>query len=132
MKILLTLAFLSLPAAAQACGMHGYGQAHGGGGHAATLIYAVLAALGYFVLQHAGKETVKYIKNTGLALGMILAVTGLFGILCGVASHIKYGMSRCCSSEQISRMELEDSEELGGMSEGPEMEVTTTVKKKSK
>ena len=87
---------MSLPAAAQAYGMSGGG--HGGCGYAGSVLFAALAVLGYWVLQHAGKETASYIKRTGIVLGITLLVIGLLGLLCGVGSHISQGMSRSCAA----------------------------------
>ena len=98
MKIFTALLLIALPAAARAGGMHGGGQWHGGGSaHAAIVFYGLFAALGYWVLQHAAKETAGFVKKTGVALGMALVIIGLMGVLCGVGSHIKTGLSRHCS-----------------------------------
>lgn len=96
MKILIAVLLVSLAVAAQAGGMYGGGQLHGGGGHAASALYAALAALGYWVLQHAAKETAGFVKRTGVVLGMTLVIIGLLGVLCGVGSHIGKNMSRSC------------------------------------
>ena len=101
MKILIAMLVASLPAAAQACGMGmpGGEQCGGAGIHAATALYAVLAILGYWVLQHAAKETLKYVKRAGTIVGMTLVVIGLLGFLCGVRSHIKRSTSPYCATE---------------------------------
>ncbi|MDO8805896.1 MAG: hypothetical protein Q7R35_15865 [Elusimicrobiota bacterium] len=101
MKILISLFLVSLPAAAQACGMSGgVGQGGGqgcGGGHAAVAVYAALAVLGYWILQHAAKETATYVKRAGVTVGMTLVVISLFGFLCGVRAHIKTATAPDCS-----------------------------------
>lgn len=95
MKTLMTMLLISLPAAAQAAGMrHGMGQA-AIGMHLASVLYAALAALGYWVLQHASKETAAYVKKTGMLVGILIIVVGLLGVLCGVGSHVKRQAS-CC------------------------------------
>ena len=102
MKILIALFFVGLPAAAQAAGMGGYGRGHGMmGAHIATVLYAVLAALGYKVLQHAAKETAAYVKRTGVVVGMVLVIVGLIGVLCGVANHVKQGMHCSCGEHPM-------------------------------
>ncbi|PIU18022.1 MAG: hypothetical protein COT18_11345 [Elusimicrobia bacterium CG08_land_8_20_14_0_20_59_10] len=98
MKILMTMLLVSLPAAAQAAGMrHGMGQA-AVGVHLASVLYAALAALGYWVLQHASKEAAGLVKKTGMLVGTLIIVIGLLGVLCGVGSHIKRQTS-CCSDQ---------------------------------
>lgn len=109
MKILITLLFVALPAAAQAYAGYGPGPggpggcAHGGCGFGPFLICAVIAALGYWVAQHAAKETANCIKRMGSITGTILVIIGLLGILCAAGSHIKRNMA-CrgakCPSEQ--------------------------------
>lgn len=110
MKILITLALVALPAAAQACGMSGaYG--HGGcSSFAPFLICALIAALGYWVAQHAAKETANCIKRMGSWTGTILVIIGLLGILCAAGSHIKRNMS-CHSKCQEQGMTMNDSDE---------------------
>ncbi|HBA60560.1 MAG TPA: hypothetical protein DCZ92_07035 [Elusimicrobia bacterium] len=107
MKILITMLLVSLPAAAQAGGMYGGGHKAMMGMHFATLLYAVIAALGYWVLQHSAKETAAFVKRTGIGLGMFLVVVGMLGVLCGVGSHVKK-QAPCCpvSVEQGSAAEL--------------------------
>lgn len=136
MKILIAMLVASLPAAAQACGMGTPGgeQCGNAGVHAATALYAVLAILGYWVLQHAAKETAKYVKRAGTIAGMTLVVIGLLGFLCGVRSHIKRSTSPYCATEgQMTRgmpermrggapgMAIQDGQEMmrrgGAMSE---------------
>lgn len=95
MKILTALLLVSLPAAARA-GCMGGGDCMASGGHVVVLLYAALAVLGYWILQHAVKEAVNFVKRTGIALGMTLIVIGLLGVLCGVGSHISGGTRGGC------------------------------------
>lgn len=132
MKIIITLLLLSIPAAAGAGGMHGCG--HGGGGHMATALYGLFAALGYWVLQHAAKEAAGFVKKTGVALGMALVIIGLIGVLCGVGSHITKGLSRCCSCQEREIMMVGGQEdEMGEMPVMPEkMNAPGPEKKKTR
>ncbi len=134
MKTLIALVLVSLPAAAQAGGMYGAGQGHGGGGHAAAALYAALAVLGYWVLQHAAKEAAGYVKRTGIVLGMTLVVIGLLGFLCGVGHHAKRGMSRQCGcAGQGMMMRGGPEDKMGEMPAMPEgMKVPGAAKKTSK
>lgn len=91
MKVLTGILLLSSPAAAQSMGMPN-GPCACGPSTATLLaaaVYAILAAIGYWVLQHADKETHNCVKRTGATVGAVLAIVGLIGLLCGVASHIK-------------------------------------------
>lgn len=112
MKILITLVLVAFPAAAQACGMSGGGYmgGHGGCGFAPFLLCALIAALGYWVAQHAAKETANCIKRLGSVTGTILVIIGLLGILCAAGSHIKRNMP-CHGSKCAS--EMTDSAEGG-------------------
>jgi len=104
MKKLAILALLAaLPAAANAmgmgCGMHG--GMHGGmrpphpmGLHLALMLYALMAALGYWVLRHAAAETAKSVRVAGKTVAWFLMVFGLAGMLCALGSHIK--RNACC------------------------------------
>lgn len=112
MKILTTLFFVTLPAAAQAYAGYGPGPGgpggcdHGGCGFAPFLICAVIAALGYWVAQHAAKETANCVKRLGSVTGTVLVVIGLLGILCAAGSHIKRNMachgSNCPLEQSVS------------------------------
>ncbi len=102
MKTLITMLLLTAPAAASAMGMHGGmrpGCAPALGLHLAVALYALLAALGYWLLQHSAKESANYVKRAGQTLGWALLVIGLLGVLCGVTNHAKMGMSRGCRPE---------------------------------
>ncbi len=79
-----------MPAAAQACGMSG---GCSNSGLMVSAVYAVLAALGYWVMQNSVKETSACVKRTGVTVGTALVIIGLAGLLCGVASHVKNTMS---------------------------------------
>jgi hypothetical protein len=98
MKILMALIFIAVPAAAEACGMAG-GQGGQVCSHAASVLYAVLAVLGYWVLQHAVKEQDNLVKKTGAVLGMVLVIIGLLGLLCGVGGHVKRGIASRCGCQ---------------------------------
>ncbi len=113
-KIILTALLLSLPIGAQAMGMYGYGgrYAPGAGVHMTTVLYALLAALGYWVLQHAAKETVNYSKRAGQAVGWTLIVAGLSGMLCGLAAHVR---SATCPAPGMGRMMMQRGGMPGGM-----------------
>lgn len=110
MKIFITLFLATLPAAAHAYAGYGPGPGgcgHGGcGGFAPFLICAVIAALGYWVAQHAAKETANCIKRMGAVTGTILVIIGLLGILCAAGSHIKRNMachgSNCPLEQSVS------------------------------
>ena len=128
MKILIAMLLVAAPAAAQAMGMRGGNGCHGAGIHLAVGLYALLAALGYWVLQHSAKETAGYIKRTGQALGWALIVTGLLGVLCGVVSHAKSICNKGCSGTEIMEsgkidnmpMMHPDCPMKGGMRKKPE------------
>lgn len=107
MKILIAVLLVAAPAAAQAMGMHGgmHGCGSGAGTHLAVGLYALLAALGYWVLQHSAKETADYVKKTGQALGWALIVIGLLGVLCGVFSHARSMCRKDCRCPGAEMME---------------------------
>ena len=142
MKIFTALLLISLPAGARAAGMHGGGQWHSGSTHAAIVFYGLFAALGYWVLQHAAKETANFVKRTGVVLGMALVIIGLMGVLCGVGSHIKSGLSRHCSCAGEGAMMhgghgmMDEAEDEGKMGEKPAMpeavKAPEAAKKKTK
>ncbi|HNW43625.1 MAG TPA: hypothetical protein PKI19_03920 [Elusimicrobiales bacterium] len=122
MKALTVLFLTALPAGAQAGymgGMRGMGGGMGGAPgctHGAVALYALLAALGYWVLQHAGKQEKNHIKWTGSILGMALAVIGLLGVLCGVGSHVKSAMHRSCNCQEQG-MQMRGNCPMEGMPE---------------
>jgi hypothetical protein len=100
MRYLPTAFFLSLPAAAQAMygpGPAACGCASGPGGLLGGAAWAVVAVLGYWVLLQAVKESGVWIKRIGNALGGVLMVVGVLGMLCAVASHSKCAGSRLCA-----------------------------------
>ncbi len=110
MKRLVTVALLSLPAAALAQGMPmrepmmGGCCRHGAGGLMAGALYAVVAVLGYWVLTQAVKETSACIKRIGDVLGSILVLIGLLGLLCATFGHVRHSMCRRCSMAAASSM----------------------------
>lgn len=124
MKTLTVLLLAGLPAGAWAMGGYGmgYGMRHGMGagggcGHGAVMLYALLGALGYFVLQHAAKQEKKCVAYGGRIFGMIIMIIGLLGVLCGVGSHVKnsMGCSRQCKVETVE------------MTEGGEQRIEKTI-----
>ncbi len=114
MKILIAILAFAAPASAQGMGMHG-AMGHGGGVgmHMAVVLYAVLAALGYWVLQHAAKETTNCVKRAGGLVGWALIVIGLLGVVCGVVHHS--GMGRRCSCAQNERTGMRGGEDMEKM-----------------
>ena len=111
MKILIAMLLVAAPAAAQAMGMHGGGMHGGAGIHLAVGVYAVLAVLGYWVLQHSAKETVNYVRKTGQVLAWALIVIGLLGVLCGMAAHAKMSAKNC----RCSGGEMTEPDKMGNM-----------------
>ncbi len=98
MKSFTTLLLLSLPAVARACMCGAPGGCcapHGHGGLLAGALFAAVAALGYWVLQHADKQARKLIQRTGQITGFTLVVLGLAGLLCSVVGHVK-DKACCC------------------------------------
>lgn len=111
MKKLAILIVLAAPAAAQAMGMHGmrfYGSHSTAGMHLAGALYALMAALGYWVLHHAAreKETAAYVKRAGQGVGWVLIVVGLLGLLCAVTSHVK--QNSCCGDRPAWNMRVDE------------------------
>ena len=110
MKTLMALILAGLPAGAQAMGMaggmgmHGGGMRLGGFAHGAVALYAILAALGYWVLQHAGKQEDKLIRRTGATVATVLIAVGLLGVLCGVVSHVKSSIDSACRCQAAVEM----------------------------
>ena len=137
MKMLMTLVLIALPAAAHAYGgrFDGPGGGHGGE-FAPFLICAIIAALGYWVAQHAAKETANGIKRLGAVTGTVLVIVGLLGILCATGSHIKGGMARqgmCCNDEQKMMMSGGSEGEKGEMAVKVQvMKTAEPVQKKTK
>jgi len=114
-KTILTALLVSLPIGAQAMGMYGYGgrYAPGAGVHMTTVLYALLAALGYWVLQHAAKETVNYSKRAGQVVGWTLITAGLAGMLCGLTAHVR--SATCPARPGMGRMMMPGGGMPGGM-----------------
>ena len=114
MKGLITVFLLSLPAVSQAMGMYeGPGKCDPMVGNLiASALFAVIAALGYWVLQHADKETHNCVKRTGWTVGGLLVVIGLLGFLCGVAAHIKKAAPCRACHEVKCEEEDNDSAEM--------------------
>ena len=123
MKKILAVLLVSLPAGAQAMGMHGNmrGYPPAAGVHLAVGLYALLAALGYWVLQHAAKEAANYAKRAGQVVGWTLIVAGLAGLLCGVAAHARMagGCHKCEGKGQM----MTETENMPGMPENMEVMV---------
>lgn len=118
MKMLTVMLLVAAPAAAQAMGMHGemhHGCASGAVTHLAVGLYALLAALGYWILTHSAKETANYVKRTGQALSWTFIVIGLLGLLCGVASHAKMAASCKDSRDSGAGMMMQQPMEMGNM-----------------
>lgn len=122
----------------------GYGAFAGPGGpmgpacgaFAPILICGVLAALGYWVLQHAAKETGSLVKRTGIAVGMTLVVIGLLGLLCGVGAHARKSMPNSCAGQQTimndgQRMMMRGEGKMG-MNEMQEPAKTSGAEKKTR
>lgn len=108
MKKLMIVALLAaLPVGAQAMGM-GMDCMHGGmrpphpmGLHLAIMLYAVMAALGFWVLQRAAKETENCVRRPGKTVAWFLMLFGLLGMLCALVSHVKANCacSKKCGTE---------------------------------
>ncbi|MDA8130267.1 MAG: hypothetical protein M0011_02060 [Elusimicrobia bacterium] len=133
MKKLTALLLLGLPAGGWAMGMGwGGGGYHWGypppaAGHFAAVLYGLLAALGYWVLQHGAKQEKKCAMYGGHIVGWVLIVVGLLGLLCGAMSHARRSY-RCCDERPGWNMQVE---EQGGKS-GEERTVKVQVKAEKK
>lgn len=131
MKMFITVLLVALPAAAQAMGMHGEGDCCGASGgvmHLATVLYAAVAALGYWVLQHADKDTRGLVRGTGQVVAWTLLVLGLLGFLCGIGAHVKDAAGKCggkCPSEMMA------ADQAGG-DEWQQAKPAQTVKARTK
>jgi hypothetical protein len=107
MKLFIAVLLVAVPAAAQAMGMHGKGGYAGSSSasmHLVTVLYALVAALGYWVLQHADKDTRGLVKKTGHVVAWTLIVLGLMGFLCGIGAHVTQSAAKCsgkCPSEMM-------------------------------
>lgn len=134
-KKLIAVLLVAMPAGAQAMGMHDgmRGCAPGMGMHLAAGLYAVLAALGYLVLQHAAKDAVNYSKRAGQVVGWVLIVAGLGGLLCGIANHARTAScNRCAGQGQMMQREgmpgMMGMEGMGEMRAAPEMKASPEAK----
>ena len=104
MKLVAPLALLLNSQAAVACAMGGPGMggpgmgagAHGGGLVAGALMAGV-AALGWWLLTRAHKETERALLWSGRVVGWVLLAGGLAGFLCAGLSPAARAM-RACSS----------------------------------
>ena len=76
------------------------GMAAGGHGCGALAIasMAAVAALGSWVLRSAEKDGGPS-KRAGQAVGWVLVVVGLAGVLCGAVSHASKGRPHGCRME---------------------------------
>ena len=108
MKWMLTSLVLAAPRLALAACDHAHAAgecAHGGcgGGHVGIVLMAVVAALGYWVVQHSQKDS-GAIRWGGRVVGWVLLVMGLLGFVCGSMSHMKGHKSKqqCPYSAQAS------------------------------
>ena len=99
--------------------MHGCGS---GCTHMAVGLYALLAALGYWIMQHSAKETANCVKRAGQILSWTFIVIGMMGILCGVASHVKNMCHKSCRCG-AEMMEQREMGEVGDMERNIEVRV---------
>lgn len=65
------------------------------GGHAASVLLAATAALGYWVLRHAEKDA-GYVRWAGRVVGAVLLLGGLAGFLCGSHAHMRRARMMNC------------------------------------
>lgn len=138
MKKLVIALLAALPAGAYACGpqgpmggmmMHGRMPGHPGMLLGAGL-YGVLAALGYWVLQHASKETESCVRRAGKTVAWVLIVFGLLGLLCGVMGHIK---ANCPCKAKCEMQEAAGGGQAGGPADPQTIQVQVkTVKAEAK
>ena len=123
MKKALIAVLLLLPAGAQGMWDHHTGAYWGAmrppsplGLHLAVALYALLAALGYWVLQHAARESAASVRRPGKTVGWTLIVTGLLGLLCGLAGHVR-AHARCQGQDVRPDSEWHDAQ--GAAASGP-------------
>lgn len=120
MKMMMTLLLVAAPVSAQAMWMH---PMSGGpaGGHFSTVLYGLLAVLGYWVLRTSVNDTPQYVKRTGQGLAWLLIAFGVLGLVCGVSMHAKKSLG--CQSCEIEawdegdlpiEIEEEETAEEGG------------------
>lgn len=140
MKRLVIALLAALPAGAYACGQqgpmgmmgHGMPGPHPGGPGMllGAGFYGILAALGYWVLQHAAKETENCVKRAGKTVAWVLIVFGLLGLLCGVMGHIK---ANCQCKAKCEMQEAGGGGQAGGPAEPQTIQVQVkTVKGEAK
>lgn len=89
MRIFAPIALTLFSQTAAACDMGGMGAGphSGGGGLGAGALMAGVAALGWWLLTKAHKETDKALLWSGRALGWLLLAGGLAGFLCAGLMH---------------------------------------------
>ncbi|MDA8243709.1 MAG: hypothetical protein M0025_06265 [Elusimicrobia bacterium] len=133
MKKLTALLLLGLPAGGWAMGMgwggggYYWGHPHPAAGHFAAVLYGLLAALGYWVLQHGARQEKKCAMWGGHITGWALIIVGLLGLLCGAMSHAWMG-HRCCGEGPGWNMQVEEQ----GANSGEERTVKVQVKAEKK
>jgi hypothetical protein len=119
MRALITALLVSLPAAAQAQNIQGFGRGDCGccgsyGGLIIGAAYALMAALGYWVLTHSAKETASLcVKRIGDVVGSVLVIVGLLGLLCAVIGHTRDSIRRSCAGPGPGMMSPGQPQGLG-------------------
>ena len=87
MRMFAPIALILLSQTAAACDMGGMGAFSRGGGLGAGALMAGVAALGWWLLTKAHKETDKTLLWSGRALGWVLLAGGLAGFVCAGLMH---------------------------------------------
>jgi hypothetical protein len=100
MKVITSLLLTAMPAAAYAGECRPMGMNGAYHGHIFIVLYAAIAALGYWVARNAAKDTSACVKRVGITVSVVLVVVGLLGVLCGVAGHVRNSCRACCRHEQ--------------------------------